>query len=71
MSSSNYKQALVPKGATILPNPLGTAPGMIWQPKPNLTLLTFPWSTFRDVQNVDRHGYPISKKPGLGSINYL
>ena len=42
MTPSNYKQALIPKGAKILPNPLGTAPGMIWQPKPNLTILTFP-----------------------------
>lgn len=42
MTSSNRKQALIPTGAQILPNPLGTAPGMIWQPKPNLTILTFP-----------------------------
>ncbi len=42
MSSSNYKQALLPKGAAILPNPLGTAPGLIWNPHPHLTLMTFP-----------------------------
>ena len=42
MSPSNRKQALVPKGATTLPNPTGTAPGIIWQPKPNLTIMTFP-----------------------------
>jgi nicotinamide-nucleotide amidase len=42
MTPSNRKQALIPKGAEILPNPGGTAPGMIWQPQPDLTILTFP-----------------------------
>ncbi len=42
MSPSNQKQALLPRGASSLPNPLGTAPGFIWQPHPLLTLLTFP-----------------------------
>jgi nicotinamide-nucleotide amidase len=42
MSPSNRKQALIPEGADILPNPTGSAPGMIWQPRPNLTILTFP-----------------------------
>ncbi|PSB01892.1 competence/damage-inducible protein A [Merismopedia glauca] len=42
MTVSNRKQALQPQGADVLPNPLGTAPGMIWQPRPGLTILTFP-----------------------------
>lgn len=42
MSPSNRKQALLPQGAEILPNPTGSAPGMIWQPRPGLTILTFP-----------------------------
>ena len=42
MSPSNHKQALVPKGAMTLPNPTGTAPGIIWQPKSNVTIMTFP-----------------------------
>ncbi|MEA5620658.1 competence/damage-inducible protein A [Cronbergia sp. UHCC 0137] len=42
MASSNRKQALIPQGAEILPNPTGTAPGIIWQPRPDLTILTFP-----------------------------
>lgn len=42
MTSSNRKQALIPEGADILPNPTGTAPGIIWQPQPNVTILTFP-----------------------------
>lgn len=42
MFPSNRKQALIPQGAMTLPNPTGTAPGIIWQPKPNLTIMTFP-----------------------------
>jgi nicotinamide-nucleotide amidase len=42
MPPSNRKQALLPKGASTLPNPQGSAPGMIWQPRPNITLMTFP-----------------------------
>jgi nicotinamide-nucleotide amidase len=42
MSPSNRKQALLPVGAEILPNPTGSAPGMIWQPRPGLVILTFP-----------------------------
>ncbi|MDJ0509795.1 MAG: competence/damage-inducible protein A [Crocosphaera sp.] len=42
MNDNNRKQALIPKGATILPNPTGTAPGIIWEPVTNLTMMTFP-----------------------------
>jgi len=42
MNPSNRKQALTPEGAMILPNPSGTAPGIIWHPHPHLTLMTFP-----------------------------
>ena len=42
MTENNRKQALLPQGADILPNPSGTAPGLLWQPRPNLTLMTFP-----------------------------
>lgn len=42
MSPNNAKQALIPQGAQILPNPVGTAPGIIWQPQPGITILTFP-----------------------------
>ncbi|MDX1977444.1 MAG: competence/damage-inducible protein A [Pseudanabaenaceae cyanobacterium bins.68] len=40
--ANNRKQALLPQGAKILTNPVGTAPGMIWEPQPNLLILTFP-----------------------------
>tara|TARA_Y100000991_G_scaffold117308_1_gene88523 strand:+ start:579 stop:1832 length:1254 start_codon:yes stop_codon:yes gene_type:complete len=42
LGPSNRKQALLPKGAQVLPNPTGTAPGMIWSPEPGFTVLTFP-----------------------------
>lgn len=42
MVASNCKQALQPQGADILANPTGTAPGMVWQPRPDITILTFP-----------------------------
>jgi nicotinamide-nucleotide amidase len=42
LTANNRKQALLPKGAEILHNPVGTAPGMIWEPQPNLLILTFP-----------------------------
>jgi len=42
MTPSNRKQALIPRGAEVLPNPGGTAPGIIWQPRTGLTILTFP-----------------------------
>ncbi len=39
---SNRKQALLPLGANILPNPTGTAAGMVWSPQPDFTIMTFP-----------------------------
>jgi nicotinamide-nucleotide amidase len=42
ITENNRKQAFLPEGAEILPNPVGTAPGMIWQPQPGLLILTFP-----------------------------
>lgn len=42
LTENNRKQALLPKGAEVLSNPIGSAPGMIWQPRTGLTILTFP-----------------------------
>ncbi|MGF1521538.1 MAG: competence/damage-inducible protein A [Leptolyngbyaceae cyanobacterium] len=42
MSPSNRKQARLPKGADVLPNPAGSAPGVIWEPRPGLVIMTFP-----------------------------
>ena len=41
-AASNRRQAYLPQGAELLPNPTGTAPGMIWSPRPGFTILTFP-----------------------------
>ena len=41
-SVETRRQALLPCGAAVLPNPTGTAPGMIWSPVEGFTLLTFP-----------------------------
>jgi len=42
VAASNRRQAMLPRGASVLPNPTGTAPGMIWSPIPGFTILTFP-----------------------------
>jgi nicotinamide-nucleotide amidase len=42
MTPNNRKQALLPHGANVLPNPVGSAPGIIWQPISGITILTFP-----------------------------
>ena len=42
MPPSSLQQARLPAGATVLPNPTGTAPGLLWEPRPGLVVLTFP-----------------------------
>jgi len=42
VTANNRKQAFIPQGAQILPNSVGSAPGIIWQPRTGLTILTFP-----------------------------
>jgi nicotinamide-nucleotide amidase len=42
ITANNRKQALLPVGAEILNNPVGSAPGMIWQVYDNLLIMTFP-----------------------------
>lgn len=42
MTTNNRKQALLPEGASVLTNTSGSAPGIIWQPRLNVTVLTFP-----------------------------
>jgi nicotinamide-nucleotide amidase len=41
-TANNYKQALLPQGAEVLANTGGSAPGIIWQPRQDITILTFP-----------------------------
>ena len=42
LTGSSRRQAKLPEGADILTNAQGTAPGVIWQPRQGLTVLTFP-----------------------------
>ncbi|MDX2244992.1 MAG: competence/damage-inducible protein A [Leptolyngbyaceae cyanobacterium bins.302] len=42
MTDNNRKQALLPEGAKVLTNTSGSAPGIIWQPREEVTILTFP-----------------------------
>ena len=42
ISKNNEKQSFFPTDASIISNPSGTAPGMIWSPKSGFTILTFP-----------------------------
>ena len=65
MAPNNRKQALIPQGANILPNPVGTAPGMIWQPKQGLSILTFP-----GVPREMKHMWHETAIPYLKSIGW-
>ncbi len=66
MTPSNRKQALIPKGADVLPNSSGTAPGIIWQPRPNLTILTFPGVPSEMKQMWRETAVPFLKSQGWG-----
>lgn len=66
MTPSNRKQALIPKGAEILPNPGGTAPGIIWQPRADLTILTFPGVPSEMHQMWQQTAVPYLKSQGWG-----
>ncbi len=65
-SPSNRKQALLPLGAQILPNPTGTAPGLIWQPCPGLTLMTFPGVPSEMKPMWQQTAVPFLKSQGWG-----
>jgi nicotinamide-nucleotide amidase len=66
MTPSNRKQALIPKGAEVLPNPGGTAPGIIWQPRAGLTILTFPGVPTEMNQMWQETAVPYLKSQGWG-----
>ncbi|QDZ40348.1 competence/damage-inducible protein A [Euhalothece natronophila Z-M001] len=67
MSENNRKQALMPKGASILPNPMGSASGMIWQPRPNLTVMTFPGVPAELHRMWQETAVPFLKQEGWGA----
>ncbi|BAZ42902.1 competence/damage-inducible protein CinA [Calothrix sp. NIES-4101] len=66
MTPSNRKQALIPQGADILPNPTGTAPGIIWQPQPDLIILTFPGVPSEMHRMWEETAVPYLKSQGWG-----
>ncbi|BAZ66378.1 MAG: competence/damage-inducible protein A [Pelatocladus maniniholoensis HA4357-MV3] len=66
MSPSNRKQALIPKGADILPNYTGTAPGIIWQPQLGLTIFTFPGVPSEMQQMWEETAVPYLRNLGWG-----
>ncbi|HEY9871821.1 MAG TPA: competence/damage-inducible protein A [Candidatus Obscuribacterales bacterium] len=66
MTPSNRKQALIPEGADVLPNPTGTAPGIIWQPRPDLTILTFPGVPSEMKRMWQETAVPYLKSQGWG-----
>ncbi len=66
IAASNYKQALLPLGADILPNPTGTAPGMIWQPRLGITILTFPGVPSEMKRMWQETAIPYLKNQGWG-----
>jgi nicotinamide-nucleotide amidase len=66
MTPSNLKQALLPQGADILPNPTGTAPGIIWQPRPDITIFTFPGVPSELYPMWEETAVPYLKSQGWG-----
>ncbi len=66
MTPSNRKQALVPQGAKSLPNPTGTAPGIIWQPKSGITIMTFPGVPSEMYRMWQETAIPFLKSQGWG-----
>jgi nicotinamide-nucleotide amidase len=66
MAANNRKQALLPQGADILANPTGTAPGLIWQPQPGITLLTFPGVPSEMKRMWQETAIPYLKSQGWG-----
>ncbi|MBW4612114.1 MAG: competence/damage-inducible protein A [Desmonostoc vinosum HA7617-LM4] len=66
MTPSNRKQALIPRGAEILPNPTGTAPGIIWEPHPGITIFTFPGIPSEMYQMWQETAVPFLKNQGWG-----
>ncbi|MGF1499109.1 MAG: competence/damage-inducible protein A [Elainellaceae cyanobacterium] len=70
VSPSNRKQALVPQGAASLPNPIGSAPGIIWEARPGLTILTFP-GVPREMQAMwQETAVPYLRQQGWGTATF-
>ena len=66
MTDNNRKQALIPQGAEVLYNPVGSAPGMIWQPRSGVTILTFPGVPIEMKEMWRQTAVPYLKSQGWG-----
>lgn len=66
VAPSNRRQAQLPEGAAVLPNPTGTAPGMIWSPIPGFTILTFPGVPFGNARHVAGYRRALAAADRLG-----
>jgi nicotinamide-nucleotide amidase len=66
MTPSNRKQALLPQGAKVLPNESGTAPGVIWEPRPGLIIFTFPGVPSEMRQMWTHSAVPYLQNRGFG-----
>lgn len=66
-SPSNRRQAFLPEGAAVLPNPTGTAPGMIWSPVPGFTVLTFPGVPSEMKAMWQQTAAPLLRQSGLAA----
>lgn len=64
ITENNRKQALLPVGADVLPNPIGSAPGMIWEPQPGLLILTFPGVPSETYVMWEQTAVPLLHKKG-------
>jgi nicotinamide-nucleotide amidase len=71
INENNRKQALLPQGAEILPNPIGSAPGMIWQTYARIINFNFSWCTRRDADHVATDGNRFAAIAGLSSGTFF
>jgi nicotinamide-nucleotide amidase len=71
MTANNRKQALLPEGASILTNSTGSAPGIIWNPRSNLTILTFPGVPAEMRYMWEEVAVPYIKSQGWGQITIV
>lgn len=65
-SASNRKQAFLPQGAEVLPNPGGSACGLVWWPKPDLLILTFPGVPTEMYRMWEETAIPYLRSQGWG-----
>lgn len=71
MADNNRKQAQRPEGADILPNPIGTAPGLIWEARPQVLLLTFPGVPTEMKRMWQETAVPLLRSKGWASETIL